>query len=140
MKKLLTILMLVVGVAALAACGGGGDDAGSEGGSTGNVLDFIGVDIAFDPTAATIKSGETITVNFNNTGALEHSWVLLTPGVDPLEATEADAYAGANSGLVASQDSVTFEFLAPPPGDYIIACTVEGHVEAGMVADLTVTE
>jgi uncharacterized cupredoxin-like copper-binding protein len=137
MKKLLTILMLVLGVAALAACGGG-DDAESESGGAASVLNFDGIDIAFDPTEATVKSGETITVNFDNVGALEHSWVLLAPGVEALEATESDALAGATSGLVQPGDAVTFEFIAPPAGDYVIACTVEGHVEAGMVADLTV--
>ncbi len=138
MKKLVTIALLVLLTSgALAACGGS-SDSGSTDSSLPTTLNFEGQDILYDVKEASVKTGEEITVNFSNAGSLEHSWVLVGPDVDALLATESDALAGANSGVVPAGESTTFTFFAPPPGDYQIVCTVPGHAAAGMVASLTV--
>ncbi len=134
MKKIIALILLAF-VLALAACGGGGESADSGGGPV--TLDFEGQDIAFDKTSATVNANEQVTINFNNVGTLEHSWVLIPGNADPLTATEADALGGASSGTVAGGESVSFTFTAPPPGEYQFVCTIEGHAAAGMVGTLT---
>ena len=136
MKKVLTFVLLTLAIAALAACGGGEEE--SSGGELSTTLNFTGVDIAFEPTSATVASGETITLNFTNTGTLEHNWLLVAPGIEPADATDADALGGATTGLQQAGESTTITFTAPPVGQYTIVCTVEGHVESGMVATLNV--
>jgi plastocyanin len=137
MKKVLTFVWLTLAIAALAACGGGEEEP-SAGGELPTTLDFLGVDIAFEPKSATVASGETITVNFTNNGALEHNWLLVAPGIEPVDATEADSLGGATTGLQQPGEAATITFTAPPVGHYTIVCTVQGHVESGMVATLNV--
>lgn len=136
MKKIVTLALLLFAFA-LAACGG--SETTSTESSAGPVtLDFQGQDIAFDKTSATANAGQPITVNFSNVGSLEHNWILVSPGVDPLTATQDDALSGANSEIVAPGATKTFTFTAPPAGDYTFVCTVEGHAAAGMLGTLTV--
>ncbi|MDA0246273.1 MAG: plastocyanin/azurin family copper-binding protein [Chloroflexi bacterium] len=136
MKKIVTLALLLFAFA-LAACGG--SETTSTESSAGPVtLDFQGQDIAFDKTSATANAGQSVTVNFSNVGSLEHNWILVSPGVDPLTATQDDALSGANSEIVAPGATKTFTFTAPPAGDYTFVCTVEGHAAAGMIGTLTV--
>lgn len=136
MKKIVTLALLLFAFT-LAACGG--SDTGSTNTGGGPVtLDFKGQDIAFDKTSATANAGQSITVNFSNIGSLEHNWILVPPGTDPLTAKQEDALSGANSGTVAAGETKTFTFTAPPAGSYTFVCTVEGHAAAGMVGTLTV--
>ncbi|MEM9775475.1 MAG: plastocyanin/azurin family copper-binding protein [Chloroflexota bacterium] len=141
MKKLFlntaTVLILAAAVF-LSACGGGAEPEAVAEEPAGVTLVFEGQDIAYDITSATVQSGQEVTVELNNVGALEHSWVLISDRVDPLEATEEDALLGANSGVVAGGDKSSFTFFAPAPGTYKFVCAVEGHVAAGMVGDLIV--
>ena len=137
MKKIITIALLLVAFT-LAACGGGGDEAPAAGDNGPITLDFEGQDIAFDKSSVSVNAGQEVTVNFNNVGSLEHNWVLVSGSVDPLSATESDALAGANSGVLAGGESTTFTFTAPPPGEYQFVCTTEGHATAGMVGTFTV--
>lgn len=141
MKKTLLIALFALLAMAMVACGGGGEEASSGGGESAGgptTLDIKGEDIAFDVTELTASAGNPITVNFENVGTLEHNWILVPPGVDPLEATEDDAIAGTNAGMLAGGESVTFTFDAPPAGTYDYVCTVEGHAAAGMVGKLTI--
>lgn len=141
MKKFVLFALLGLLTFAMAACGGGGD-APAAGGDTPaggpTTLTIKGEDIAFDVTELTANANNEITVNFENVGTLEHNWVLVAPGTDVLTATEADAIAGADAGILQGGESVTFSFAAPPPGVYDYVCTVEGHAAAGMVGKLTV--
>ena len=131
---LLTLLLVLF----LAACGG--DDGGNgDGGAEDVSLSFSGNDsLEFDPSSASAPAGANVTVNFDNAGALEHSWVLMTGDIDPLTATEADALNNASSGVVPAGESTSFSFTAPDPGTYQYVCTVPGHAAGGMVGTLTV--
>ncbi len=135
MKKIVTLALLLFAFT-LAACGGSETSTESSAGPV--TLDFQGQDIAFDKTSATANAGQSVTVNFSNVGSLEHNWILVSPGVDPLTATQDDALSGANSEIVAAGATKTFTFTAPPAGDYTFVCTVEGHAAAGMIGTLTV--
>lgn len=141
MKKLVfnaaTVFILAAAVF-LSACGGGEAPPPEAEGPKAITLAFEGQDIAFDVDSVAVEAGQEVTIELNNVGALEHSWVLISDRVDPLEATESDAVIGANSGSVAGGESKSFTFIAPAPGNYTFVCTVEGHAAAGMLGDFTV--
>lgn len=131
MKLLMPAVMLALTLF-LAACGSP---------SPAVSLYFEGNDrFQFSPANATAPAGAEVTVTFQNVGVLEHDWMLIPESVNPITATEADAIAGAHSGILSGGESATFTFTAPPPGEYTIVCTLPGHAAAGMVGTLTVTE
>ena len=135
----LAIFGLFVAGVLLTACGGGGEaPAAGEEAPAAVTLDFVGEDISFDVESVSVTSGQEVTVNFQNAGTLEHSWVLVSDRIDPLVATEADALPGTNSGTIVGGEGTTLNFVAPGPGDYTFVCTVEGHAEAGMLGDFIV--
>lgn len=136
MKKLFVLLIVVMLASLLVACGGGETASAPEPVS----LEFSGYDeFRYDPESASVPTGAEVNVTFNNEGMLEHNWLLVSSRVEPTEAVETDAIAGATSGVIAGGETSTFSFTAPPPGDYQIVCTVPGHAAGGMVADFTVT-
>lgn len=139
-KKVVILLAIVILSLALAACGGGG---GGETTAPEPVsLSFNGLDaFAYDPSSASVPSGAAVTVNFTNTGALEHDWMLVAEGTDVNALTAANAVVPeAHSGVIPGGQSNTFSFTAPAAGTYQIVCTVPGHAPAGMVGTLTVTQ
>ncbi len=136
MKKYTILLAVSAFLFLLAACGGTAEPAGPEPVS----LAFTGGDeFRYDPDSATVASGADVTVTYENVGALEHNWLLISDRVDATTATETDAIGGATSGVIPGGTSATFNFVAPPAGDYQYVCTVPGHAAAGMVGTLTVT-
>ncbi len=141
-KKVVVLLAIVILSLALAACGGGGGGGGETTAPEPVSLSFNGLDtFAYDPAAASVPSGAAVTVNFNNTGALEHDWMLVAEGTDVNALTAANAVVPeAHSGVIAGGAANTFTFTAPAAGTYQIVCTVAGHAPAGMVGTLTVTE
>jgi uncharacterized cupredoxin-like copper-binding protein len=82
-----------------------------------------GEDIKFDVTTITAKVGQSVTVNLENTGALEHSFV-----VDELNVNI----------LVKPGEKGTVTFTPQQAGTYTYYCHIQGHREAGMVGTLTV--
>jgi len=134
MKRLLVPVVCLAITLLLAACGGG-----AAGGPEPISLTVAGFDdFRFEPADVTATEGAEVTINFENEGVLEHSWVLVGSSVDPLTATLEDALAGATSGIVPAGESETFTFTAPPAGNYTVVCTVPGHAAGGMVGTLMV--
>lgn len=134
MKRLLPFVVSLTIILLLAACGGG-EPAGPEPVSY-TVAGFD--DFRFEPADLTATEGAEVTINFENQGVLEHSWVLVGQGVEPENATLEDALAGATSGIVPAGETQTFTFSAPPAGTYTVVCTVPGHALGGMVGTFTV--
>jgi plastocyanin len=93
----------------------------------------------YDPDTLTIPSGAQVSLTLENTGVLEHSWVLLPNGIDPVEADEADALGGASTGVISGSQSKAITFSAPPVGTYTFVCTIPGHAVAGKIGTLIVT-
>jgi nitrite reductase (NO-forming) len=135
MKRLMiSVFVLVAASLLLAACGGDGGTAEPV------TLSFDAVEpFAFNPNSASVPTGAQVTINYNNTGALEHTWGLAADTLDPTAATEADLMGGTFSGLVPPGESTSFSFTAPAPGTYQIICTVPGHAVGGMVGTFTVS-
>ena len=112
-----TALGLALG---LAACGGGAGTPAEGQDLTVEALDSF----QFDPSAITASVGDTVNVTLDNTGALEHNFVL----------TEFNVSLGPVPGGQTANGS----FTPDAAGTYEYFCDVPGHREAGMVGTLTV--
>jgi len=131
-KKETLFVVLLVGVTlVLSACGGGGPST---------TLNVTMTDFKFEPMEYTIPAGQEITMNATNNGAVEHEFVIFNFGTEAGESfgdeDEANIYWEVE--LQPGQSSTT-TFTAPTePGVYSVTCGIEGHLEAGMNATLTV--
>lgn len=135
MKRMILLFMLVATAVLAVACGGG---AAEEPAPTFS-FDVTAQDtFVYEPAALTVKAGSQVTVNFTNSGVLQHNWLLISPGVSAADASDADALAGATTGEIGSGETKSVTFTAPPAGTYQYVCTVAGHAEAGMLGTLTV--
>jgi uncharacterized cupredoxin-like copper-binding protein len=138
LKRVFTI---VVSALMLAACGGPRTE-----------ITVLFTDFMFAPNTITVPAGQPITLTFNNEGAVEHDFVVQDidvtdvkvqndstgghPHMDGTDGTpEYDLHVATSAG-----GSNVLKFTALKPGTYRIFCSVEGHVEAGMVGELIVTE
>lgn len=122
-SKLILITGLVMIVAALiSACGPG--SSGSTPAASGKTVNVEGSEFTYSPSDITAKAGETVTINFKNTGSVEHTFVI----------------KDLNFKLVVSPGvTKTGSFTAPAAGGtYEIHCDVPGHTEAGMKGKLNV--
>jgi plastocyanin len=130
MKRFTLFITIMLAGLLLAACGGDTSPASPD----PVTIDVAGYDdFRFDPNSITVQSGADVTINFQNAGALEHNWMLVSQAVDVASATEADALAGANTGVLGAGESTSITFTAPPAGTYTVVCTVPGHAVGGMV-------
>lgn len=133
MKRLTLFMIVLLTGLMLAACGGDVPAAPAV------TFDVTGYDeFRFDPADLSVQAGSEVTINFQNAGALEHNWLLIPQSVDAASATEANAIAGANTGILAAGESASVTFMAPPAGTYTVVCTVPGHAVGGMVGTFTV--
>ncbi|MEM7118222.1 MAG: plastocyanin/azurin family copper-binding protein [Chloroflexota bacterium] len=135
MKRLTVLMVLILTAVFIAACGGGEDTSGPE----TFTFDVTGLDeFVYDPASLTVSAGSLVTINFENVGVLEHNWLLISERTEPVDATEADAMAGATTGELGAGESKSITFSAPPAGTYTYVCTVAGHAEAGMLGTLVI--
>lgn len=133
-RKAAILAVTLLAVMILAACSGG-----STGGSGGTTLNVTTTEFAFNPANVTVPAGATVTLNLNNTGTVEHTWVLLKQGVNVTTATGLDQSSILFTSKVEPGKTATFTFTAPTtPGDYEIICDLPGHLEGGMKGTLTV--
>lgn len=122
----------------------GGLDAtatpGTGGGGTGagGTLEIEMIDIDYSQDQIDATAGEELTIDFENTGALEHTFTITEIDADvsgDFQTDEYDIDVVLNAG-----ESATLSFTPNEAGTYEFWCTVAGHREAGMVGTLTVTE
>jgi uncharacterized cupredoxin-like copper-binding protein len=86
-------------------------------------LSVTGTEFAFTPDAYTVTAGESVTITLVNGGAVEHDF-----SVDAL-----NVRVHADVGKTTSE---TFTGFAA--GTYEVYCSIPGHKQAGMVAELVV--
>jgi plastocyanin len=111
------ILGLVVALA-LAACGGGG------GSSSVDVTLKVDNTFAYAPNTITAKVGQTVNITIDNSGALEHTFL-----IDELS---------VNSGPIAAGTKQTVTFTPSKAGTFTFYCNTPGHKEGGMTGTITV--
>ncbi len=98
-------------------------------------------EFTFIPAEFTVPAGAEITFHAENTGAIRHEFVVFKLGETPgdhfdLDEDEAKIYWQAE---LAPATEVDATFTAPSePGEYIVTCRTEGHIEAGMIGRLYV--
>ena len=134
MKKILFILVLAISLA-LTSCGGGSKSASTD-------LTVTLTDFHFSPNQFTVPAGQEITLNLSNTGAVVHNFVIMKQGQSAGdEFTDEDLPNVYWQVELAPGGSTKTSFVAPSdPGDYEVVCKTPGHIQAGMVAKLTVVE
>ena len=132
MKRLSVFVAILLGFAfALTACGGSGP-------STNISVDMM--EFMFSPSDFTVPAGQEITIKLSNSGAVMHDFIIMKYGTEVGqefdEEDEPNVYWKAE---LEPGTSETLTFTAPSePGEYQVACGIEGHFQAGMVAKLFV--
>lgn len=122
-KQLTGLALLLVAVAALlalAACGGGAAATPAP-----QTINLKAEDIKFDAMNLTAKVGQPVTINFQNAGVLEHSFV-----IDQFNVKLEHVQPG---------QTATVTFTPTAAGTYDFYCSVPGHKDAGMKGTLTVS-
>jgi len=131
-RKVAMFIVTIFGLSlVLTACGVGGPSTNFR----VNMTDFM-----FDPTDFMVPAGKTITITATNNGAVEHEFVIFKLGTDAGDSfgpeDEENIYWEVE---VQPGETITETFVAPSePGDYFVTCGIAGHMEAGMLAKLTV--
>lgn len=132
---------IIVGVLALllSACAGASKSATDI---TVKLADF-----SYIPSSITVPVGQPVVLTINNTGLVEHDFVVekidVTNVVAQDSGSEHDMQGmdGASYDLHVSTgagETNTLQFTALEPGTYQIFCSVDGHIEAGMIGELIV--
>jgi uncharacterized cupredoxin-like copper-binding protein len=136
-------ILAVVFILLLAACGQSQSAA-----STPQAFSVVAKEFAFTPAALTVKAGQPVSINLQNTGAVEHDWSVREIEISGEAKSNGDATSGHTMGGMGDEPKLhvaagtggkgTLTFTPSKPGTYEYYCTVAGHKEAGMVGTLTV--
>jgi uncharacterized cupredoxin-like copper-binding protein len=134
MRRIVAIGVVALGIT-IAGCGGGSDDHSV-------IITISAKNVKFVPDAVTVPTGKLVTITLKNLDEdTEHDFE-----VEDLEATVIEGGSeqhGGGTQKVAvhmkpgGTSSITFR--ADKAGTYKIVCTVDGHADAGMIGELTVT-
>jgi uncharacterized cupredoxin-like copper-binding protein len=131
--KRFTLFVLAVLLFSLTGCGGGATSYSTS-------LEVEMKEFMFEPTDFTVPAGKEISIQLVNDGAIKHEFVIMKLG------TEVSVpFGDDDEGNIYWEHEVdagkteTVTFTAPSePGEYQVICGISGHMEAGMVAKLTV--
>lgn len=144
MKTKRISLFLIVNLMALLLVACGGKSQSNPDQVTVRIKD----EFTFDPSNITLTAGNEVQITFENTGTIDHSFAILKAGEEPehLKDEVGDEEHVHESVLLeiheigpGEVDTETFT-VPTEPGDYSFVCTVPGHIDAGLVGTLTVTE
>jgi uncharacterized cupredoxin-like copper-binding protein len=106
-------------------------------------------DFTYTPSSITIPAGQPVVLTINNTGLVEHDFVVEKINISDV-VVQDDSVGGHHAhgdapaydlhvSTGAGQTNV-LQFTALEPGTYKIFCSVAGHIEAGMLGELIVAE
>ncbi|MDZ7678547.1 MAG: cupredoxin domain-containing protein [Acidimicrobiales bacterium] len=128
-------VVVAVGATALllGACGGDDDAA------TSTEIETEATEFKFDPDAWSVSAGEEFTIEFTNSGSVEHEWAVLKEGED-IESEDdfAEDKVLFEVEAIPAGESVTESFTVEDAGTYQVICAIDGHFDAGMEGTLTV--
>jgi len=111
-------------------------------------------EFGLQPATIAIPAGKVVRLTFRNEGAVEHDFEVQGLRADEVVVVERSANlsaamsanldqqtsAGQVYAAAAPGESTTIEFKVSAQGKYQAVCTVPGHKEAGMTADVSVGE
>jgi uncharacterized cupredoxin-like copper-binding protein len=105
-------------------------------------------DFAYTPFSITIPVNQPVVLTINNQGAIEHDFVVEEIDVTDIHAQDESSGGHHMQGMdaaaydlhvaIGAGQTNVLEFTALKPGTYRIFCSIQGHVEAGMVGELIV--
>ncbi len=123
-----------------------GSNTGGGGGST--TIDVYGAEYGFGTSQGSINSpgptltftaGQTVTVNFHNTGTVPHNWAIVTAKTDGnTNLAFSGAQIGSVSNPVSPGQTQSVTFTVGNAGTYYYICQIDGHVSLGMWGQVTV--
>lgn len=127
-REAAAVTLLVASTALVGACAGDDDESTTtsstgDGGGGGGSLSVSGKEFSFDPSTLSASADTAFTVEFANTGTIEHDFT-----IEGKESAKLVAKAG-------SKASGSFTLAG---GTYKFYCSVPGHEAAGMVGTITV--
>lgn len=136
MKRLL-FLPLVVALVLLTGCGSDDGSSGAGAGSSADrTIDIEMRDIAYSATSIDVRAGETVRLNFKNTGQVEHDAFIGDASAQ--DAQEKQMREGRDHGNdpnavdVKPGKSASLTRTFDKPGQVIIGCHEPGHYVGGM--------
>ncbi len=156
------LVVLTIAAASLAVAGCSSDESSSgDEGSASESFDFgqpaepadvdrtieitANDDFSFDPDAVEVEVGEVVTFSVTNSGKLPHEFTL-GPGDVQQEHEEEMAEMGdmemdddPNAISVPAGETVDLTWEFTEPGEVLYGCHTQGHYDAGMVGNITVT-
>ena len=141
-KKLTTVALAAAITLPLAACGGGGDGSAGDSAapSSSSSISVEGTEFKFAPADVNVKAGQAVTVTFDNNGAVDHEWAVLTEGTQIKAETDfEESMVLFEVEAIPAGTSATQTFTFDKAGRYQIICALPGHFSAGMKGILTVS-
>lgn len=106
-------------------------------------------DFAYSPVTITVPVNQSISLEFKNTGLVEHDFVIENIDLTDVVGNETGGHdaGGHDMGDVEYDlhvstmpgESSTIQFTPTDAGTYEFFCTVKGHLEAGMIGKLVVS-
>src|SRR5688572_6990377 len=139
LRKMFFTLALAI---LLTGCAGAGVSQAAATEITVDATDF-----AYNPVSITVPAGQPVTLTLNNTGAVEHDFVVDKINVTNIQASDSGPAAHHQMGdapeydlhfFARAGDTAVLNFTAMEPGTYEVFCSIEGHKEAGMIGKLIV--
>lgn len=98
----------------------------------------------FTPEVVTVEEGETVRLRITNNGGIDHEFVLgdeesLRAHAEMMAQMPGMAHTDAGMVRVPPGQSVDIVWTFSRAGEFLFACTVPGHWEAGMAGRIRVT-
>ncbi len=110
--------------AAPSASASGGAGPSASGAATDLTIGTdTGTALQFDPTTATVPSGASVSLTFENRSTVPHNLTFAAP------------INAATATVVAAGASETIEFSAPDPGEYPFVCTLHPGMEGTLTVE-----
>ncbi len=99
-------------------------------------------DFKYIPDQWSVPAGVKVTLTLVNTGALDHTWIIMKKDASATIPFGADDEPNVFwKAEIKTGETQTFTFTAPPePGEYEVVCGTPAHLEQGMKGSLTVTQ
>ncbi|MBC8195571.1 MAG: cupredoxin domain-containing protein [Acidimicrobiia bacterium] len=140
-RKITAVALAAAVTLPLAACGGGGGSSDTAAApSSSSSVSVEGTEFKFAPADMSVKAGQPVTVTFDNKGAVDHEWVVLTEGAQIKDEADFDeSMVLERISSIPAGTSTTQTFTIDKAGRYQIICALPGHFSAGMKGILTVS-